>query len=84
MTSFVGAFPMSDPQYIVLIMIDRPQAVKGTYGFNAAGWNAAPVAGEIIGRIAPLLHLAPSMDHTVYPEANPFITSISSPQQRGH
>ena len=61
MTSFVGAFPMRDPQYLILIMVDRPQAVQGTYGFNAAGWNAAPIAGKTISRIAPLLHVVPSI-----------------------
>jgi len=59
MTSFVGVFPMSRPQYIVLIMVDRPQAIKETYGFNAAGWNAAPIAGKVIERIAPLLQVVP-------------------------
>ena len=50
---------MSRPQYIVLIMVDRPQAIKETYGFNAAGWNAAPIAGKVIERIAPLLQVVP-------------------------
>ncbi len=52
MTSFVGAFPMSQPQYTILIMVDRPQAIKETYGFNAVDGNAAPIAGKVIERIA--------------------------------
>lgn len=82
MTSFVGAFPMRNPKYMVLIMIDRPQAVEGTYGFNAAGWNAAPVAGKVIGRIAPLLHVAPSLN--THPESNPFIMPASAHRERLH
>lgn len=69
MTSFVGAFPMRDPQYLVLIMVDRPQAVQGTYGFNAAGWNAAPIAGKTISRIAPLLHVVPSVTQEAQTDA---------------
>lgn len=53
MTSFVGAFPMSHPQYIILIMVDRPQAIKETYGFNAAGWNAAPLRERLLGGLLP-------------------------------
>jgi cell division protein FtsI (penicillin-binding protein 3) len=77
MTSFVGAFPMRNPQYMVLIMVDRPQAIKGTYGFSAAGWNAAPIAGKVIGRIAPLLHVVPSIDQNIQPGTDPLITAAS-------
>lgn len=59
LTSFVATFPVSDPQFLVLVMVDRPQGIKETYGFNAGGWNAAPIAGAVISRIAPLLHVAP-------------------------
>lgn len=83
MTSMVAAFPMRNPKYIILTMLDRPQAIKGTYGFNAAGWNAAPVTGNIIRRIAPLLHVAPSITNNT-PEGDPFIVSVSSPQHKGH
>jgi len=84
MTSFVGAFPMRNPKYMVLVMIDRPQAIKGTYGFNAAGWNAAPVAGKVIGRIAPLLHVAPTINQNIQPEPGPLMIPASAPQGREH
>lgn len=71
MTSFVGAFPMSRPEYIVLIMVDRPQAIKETYGFNAAGWNAAPIAGKVISRIAPLLQVVPVNEEKQEATENP-------------
>jgi cell division protein FtsI (penicillin-binding protein 3) len=54
-TSFAGAFPHRDPTYLVYIMYDEPQAVKGTYGFATAGWNAAKTSGKVIERIAPML-----------------------------
>lgn len=58
-TSFIGAFPMDDPQYLVLVMLDEPKATKDTYGFATAGWNAVPTAGKVIERIAPMLGIEP-------------------------
>jgi cell division protein FtsI (penicillin-binding protein 3) len=54
-TSFVAAFPYEDPTYVVMITYDEPKAVEGTYGWATAGWNAAPTAGAVIERIAPML-----------------------------
>ena len=54
-TTFVGAFPMDAPRYAVLAMLDEPRGTKETHGFAAAGWNAAPVVGRIISKIAPTL-----------------------------
>ncbi len=59
LTSFVGAFPMDNPKYAVLVMLDEPQPVKGTYGYATSGWNAVPTAGKVISRIAPVLGVAP-------------------------
>lgn len=59
LTSFVGAFPMEDPQYVVMVMLDEPQATPETYGFATSGWNAVPTAGNVIARIAPLLGIEP-------------------------
>ncbi len=54
-SSFIAAFPYEDPQYVVFVTFDEPKAVEGTYGYATAGWNAAPTAGRIIERIAPIL-----------------------------
>ena len=54
-TSFVAAFPHSDPRYAMIVTLDEPKAIKGTYGYATAGWNAAPVAGQVIRRIGPIL-----------------------------
>ena len=59
LNSFIGAFPMDDPRYAIIVMLDEPQAVPGTYGFATAGWNAVPTAGKVISRIAPILGVAP-------------------------
>lgn len=59
LASFVGVFPMTEPRYIVLVSLDDPQPVEGTYGYRTAGWNAAPTAGRMIAEFAPILGVAP-------------------------
>jgi cell division protein FtsI (penicillin-binding protein 3) len=58
-TTFAGVFPMDDPRYVVIAMLDEPKATKETYGFHTAGWNVAPIIKKVIGRIGPLLGVAP-------------------------
>lgn len=58
-SSFLSAFPASDPRYVMLIMFDEPQGSKATYGYATAGWNAAPVTARVVKRVAPLLGLKP-------------------------
>ncbi|MGB0342845.1 MAG: peptidoglycan D,D-transpeptidase FtsI family protein [Parvibaculales bacterium] len=62
LTSFIGAFPASSPRYALLVMFNEPQGTQATYGHALAGWNAAPTAGEIIRRTAPLLNVMPRRD----------------------
>jgi cell division protein FtsI (penicillin-binding protein 3) len=54
-SSFCGVFPMDAPRYLVFVMFDEPKGTKATGGYATAGYVAAPAAGEIIARIAPLL-----------------------------
>ena len=61
LNSFVGAFPMEDPKYVILVMIDEPQPLKETFGYATSGWNAVPTAGKIIARVAPLLGVMPQL-----------------------
>lgn len=58
-TSFVGAFPMDNPQYVVFVMMENPAKRKEDWYFNTAGWNATPTAGKIIEAIAPQLGIIP-------------------------
>ncbi len=59
-SSFVANFPSDDPRYLVLVVYDEPKGTKATHGFAGAGWTAAPIARQIIERIAPLLGVQPS------------------------
>jgi cell division protein FtsI (penicillin-binding protein 3) len=60
-TSFAGVFPMDDPRYVIVVMLDEPKATKETYGFTTAGWNVAPVVSRTVSRIAPMLGVAPDL-----------------------
>jgi cell division protein FtsI (penicillin-binding protein 3) len=61
-TSFAGVFPMDDPRYVIVVMLDEPKATAETYGFTTAGWNVAPVVSRTVSRIAPMLGVAPNMN----------------------
>ncbi len=50
LASFVAAFPINNPQYLIFVGIDQPN-----YTFNTGGMVAAPVVGNIIKNIAPIL-----------------------------
>jgi len=54
-TSFFAVFPANKPRYAVFVLLDQPHGTKQTAGFALAGWTAAPIAGRVIQRIAPLL-----------------------------
>lgn len=58
-TTFLGAFPMDAPRYVVLAMLDEPQGIQETHGFATAGWNAAPVVRNVVLRVAPMLGVEP-------------------------
>jgi cell division protein FtsI (penicillin-binding protein 3) len=62
LNSFTAVMPADQPRYLVLIMIDEPQPLPETHGYATSGWNAAPTAGKVITRIAPLLGLEPRLD----------------------
>jgi cell division protein FtsI (penicillin-binding protein 3) len=61
-SSFVGVYPMDDPQYVVFAMLDEPHGTKETFGFASGGWVAAPVVRNVILRTAPLLGVAPKKE----------------------
>lgn len=63
-TSFTGVFPMDDPKYVIFTMLDEPQGIEETFYKATGGWVAAPVVGQVIRRIGPLLGVAPKADVT--------------------
>jgi cell division protein FtsI (penicillin-binding protein 3) len=55
--SFLAAFPMSNPKYVVLSFIDQP--LTGVHNLNLAAETAVPMVHDIIARTAPLLGVEP-------------------------
>ncbi|MFK0384441.1 MULTISPECIES: peptidoglycan D,D-transpeptidase FtsI family protein [Rhizobium/Agrobacterium group] len=56
--AFLSAFPIDDPQYVVLTFIDEPKTDKGN-GAALAGTSAAPMVHDIITRTAGILGVKP-------------------------
>ncbi len=55
---FASAFPLDNPRYAMVIMVDEPKAENPQSG-TTAGWNAGTVTGRIVQRVAPMLGIAP-------------------------
>lgn len=60
LSSFVGVFPMSDPRYLVFVMVDEPKGNKESFGYATAGWVAAPAVGRVVEGMAAVLGLPPT------------------------
>ncbi len=61
-STFAGAFPASDPAYVIVVTLDEPSETSGMQPRRTAGWTAVPVAAEMIRRTAPLLGLRPQVE----------------------
>ncbi|RCS25475.1 penicillin-binding protein 2 [Phyllobacterium salinisoli] len=64
--AFLAAFPMDDPTYIVLTIIDEPKPEEGKAAATA-GLNAAPMAANIIRRSAAFLGVKPDFGQETAP-----------------
>jgi cell division protein FtsI (penicillin-binding protein 3) len=58
---FASVFPMDNPRYSMMILVDNPHAEPGQGG-HTAGWNAGEASGRIIARVAPMLGVSPNFD----------------------
>jgi cell division protein FtsI (penicillin-binding protein 3) len=63
LNTFASAFPMHDPQYVLIVTLREAAELSGPEPRRTAGWTAVPVAAEIIRRTAPLLGLRPDVEH---------------------
>lgn len=61
LSSFVGVFPMSDPKYLVFIMVDEPKGNKDSFGYATAGWVAAPAVARVVESMAGILGMTPAV-----------------------
>lgn len=67
---FASGFPLDDPRYVMVVVIDEPQRENATSG-TTAGWNAGEVTGRIIQRIAPMLGISPDFSQVLDDELVP-------------
>ncbi|MEE8276686.1 MAG: penicillin-binding transpeptidase domain-containing protein, partial [Alphaproteobacteria bacterium] len=58
-SSFVAAFPITRPRYVIVVMLDEPKGIEESFGFATGGWTAAPVVAHVVARMAPLMGVAP-------------------------
>lgn len=61
-SSFVGAFPIHKPRYVVFAMVDEPVGNKSTFNYATGGWVAAPIVKRVVGQVGPLLGIMPHND----------------------
>ncbi len=61
--TFASVFPANDPKYVLIVTLDEPVETSGAKPRRTAGWTAVPVAAQIIRRTAPLLGMAPDIEH---------------------
>jgi cell division protein FtsI (penicillin-binding protein 3) len=82
--SFVGAFPMNNPQYVISVILDAAKPNAKNHGFTTGGMIAAPLAGNIISNIAPLLEVYPNnaktyeiINQELYLDPKPNVNNIA-------
>ncbi|GAB5348046.1 peptidoglycan D,D-transpeptidase FtsI family protein [Alteriqipengyuania sp. 357] len=64
-STFAAAFPMDDPRYVVVAMLDEPKGTTASSYQRTAAWNAAPIVGKLIPRIGPMLDVRPDLSRDI-------------------
>lgn len=89
LSSFVGAFPIETPTYVVLVILDEPKGIAETLGYATGGWVAAPVVGRIVSHMAPLYGITQTplmkdaVQSTFYPRRSPVTQAKTIAEKRG-
>lgn len=79
MAMFVGVFPINNPKYAVLVMVDEPHPNKSSYGYATAGWVAVPAAGRIVSDMGSIMGIEPRPDDPDISEPlKQFITNVKA------
>ncbi len=81
MSSFIGVFPVDNPKYAVLVMVDAPKGNAASYGFATGGWVAAPAVGNIVSRMGPLLGMQPALESPLDPADGFWVSTEKKPVQ---
>jgi cell division protein FtsI (penicillin-binding protein 3) len=63
--TFAAAFPMDNPRYVIVAMLDEPKGTAESDFQRTAGYTSAPVVRKTVTRIGPLLGIIPDMKRDV-------------------
>lgn len=58
-STFAAVFPMDNPRYVMIAMLDEPKGTKDTFGFATAAWTVGPVVSNVVARVGPMLGVRP-------------------------
>ncbi len=83
-SSFLGAFPLNDPRFVILVNVDEPKPQAHTHGRATGGWVAAPIFKEIVERMAPLYAIAPVDEDDPFIQAEMQVNWTHHPKSSGH
>ncbi len=67
---FASAFPLDNPQYAMVVLVDEPKNENEQSG-RTAGWNAGEATGRIVQRVAPMLGISPDFSEVLDQELVP-------------
>ncbi|MDE2164842.1 MAG: penicillin-binding protein 2 [Alphaproteobacteria bacterium] len=81
LSSFLGVFPIDQPQFLVLVMLDEPHGDAHTGGFATGGMVAAPAVKRIVMRMAPIVGIPP-VDQNSPENRRSLMVGLPNPQGR--
>ena len=81
LASFVGAFPMNAPRYVVLAMIDEPKPNAKSFGYATGGWVAAPAVSQLVQRMATLVGMAPVKEEPKPDPQSDLLLAVNATEQ---
>ncbi|MEO6394384.1 MAG: penicillin-binding protein 2 [Devosia sp.] len=61
---FASAFPLDNPRYAMVVLVDEPHNENAQSG-HTAGWNAGEATGRIVQRVAPMLGISPDFNQVL-------------------
>ena len=81
-STFAAAFPMDNPRYVIIAMLDEPHGTAETSFQRTAGWTTAPVVRKVVSRVGPMLGVIPDEHRDVdVSELTPLLWKPKSDEQ---
>lgn len=84
LSSFIAAFPMDNPKYLVLGILDEPKGNSSSHGEATGGWTVAPAVANVITRIGPILGVTPDSDYDSQPMMQQIVHQVTHATDKAH